>query len=302
MMNWSARASLLPSGMHELAEPAFPVDGALPPENGAPWLPDELAALPDLTLEHETERVLHGDAEPEDEDRLAQSDNAAGSTAGGHQSSCGIEQSDGAAFSAHANSAADGGPSGSWVDREQVEARRIAEAQRAKYEAAVAAAYAEGYAAGEEAGRSAEGMRLAEALGAAERALDTIRNTDASWRGRLEENLCALAVGVAQQLLSRELLQDPSLVSALVRQALVEFPVDQPVSIRINPADLAVMTAQTIAGESTSGVAAGREARWVADPEIMPGDCVVEGRERIVDGRVDTALERMYRRLAEVTQ
>jgi flagellar biosynthesis/type III secretory pathway protein FliH len=36
----------------------------------------------------------------------------------------------------------------------------------------------------------------------------------------------------------------------------------------------------------------------MADSRIQPGGCVVEGRERIIDGRVDTALERLYRQLS----
>lgn len=43
--------------------------------------------------------------------------------------------------------------------------------------------------------------------------------------------------------------------------------------------------------------AEGREAAWHADPLVEPGGVVVEGRDRIIDGRVDTALERVYRRL-----
>ena len=41
-----------------------------------------------------------------------------------------------------------------------------------------------------------------------------------------------------------------------------------------------------------------RESHWIADHRISTGGCVVEGRDRIIDGRVDTALERAYRRLA----
>lgn len=36
---------------------------------------------------------------------------------------------------------------------------------------------------------------------------------------------------------------------------------------------------------------------WVADARVSRGGCMVEGRERIVDGRIETALERVYRRL-----
>ena len=43
-----------------------------------------------------------------------------------------------------------------------------------------------------------------------------------------------------------------------------------------------------------------RDASWLADARVARGGCLVEGRERIVDGRVDTALERAYRRMAQI--
>jgi flagellar assembly protein FliH len=271
-MNWSARPSLLPPGLEELAVPAFP-PGKSRHDASAPWLPDELPEPP----------VVHH--EP-----------PAGAVPGDRPSADGAAQAAGSGGSGTLETL------GSAEEKAAREAERVAEERRAELEAAVAAARAEGYAAGEEAGREAERVRLDSAVSAAERALDTLRSSESALAGRLEENLCALAVGVAKQLLARELSADPGLVSGLVRQALIEFPIDQPVSIRINPSDLAVIAAQNIAGDSTTGAAAGRDARWVADTGILPGDCVVEGRERIVDGRVDTALERMYRRLAQVQQ
>jgi flagellar biosynthesis/type III secretory pathway protein FliH len=41
-----------------------------------------------------------------------------------------------------------------------------------------------------------------------------------------------------------------------------------------------------------------RELRWTPDARVARGGVLAEGRERIVDGRVDSALERMYRALA----
>ena len=43
-----------------------------------------------------------------------------------------------------------------------------------------------------------------------------------------------------------------------------------------------------------------RDVRWVADAHIARGGCLVEGRERIIDGRVDTSLERAYRTMGQV--
>jgi flagellar biosynthesis/type III secretory pathway protein FliH len=67
--------------------------------------------------------------------------------------------------------------------------------------------------------------------------------------------------------------------------------------VRVNPNDLAIIQATEEIVEPGTGEPA-RELHWTGDPRIASGGCVVEGRERIVDGRVDTALERAYRRIA----
>ncbi len=87
-----------------------------------------------------------------------------------------------------------------------------------------------------------------------------------------------------------------SMLDALVREltarALAEFPQDHPVHIRVCPADLATLKAALAAAPRAGDV------RFTADPRVERGGCVVEGRDRIVDGRVDMALERVYRRLS----
>jgi len=55
------------------------------------------------------------------------------------------------------------------------------------------------------------------------------------------------------------------------------------------------------AASGEAGMISGRrDVSWMADPRIARGGCLVEGSQRIVDGRVDTALERAYRRMARV--
>lgn len=164
----------------------------------------------------------------------------------------------------------------------------------------VAAAYAQGRAEGEAAGRASEQARLAHALSAAEQALDALREGEARWAGQIEENVCALAVAVARQVIGREMAGDAATLTDLVRRAIAEFPVDQPLTIRVNPHDLTAMASARPAADSpvgTASVAPNRDTRWIADPVVLQGGCIVEGRERIVDGRVDTALERIYRQL-----
>jgi flagellar biosynthesis/type III secretory pathway protein FliH len=169
-----------------------------------------------------------------------------------------------------------------------------AQALRAAHDAAVADAYARGYDEGRIEGELAEGARLRHAVAVAEQVVDELRAGESRWAGTIEENVCALAVAVARQLVGRELAADPEAVVALVRTALKEFPVGQPIVVRVSASDLAVIERVLGPGDGDGGAPG---ARWVADARVAPGGCLVEGRERIVDGRVDTGLERVYRRL-----
>ena len=110
----------------------------------------------------------------------------------------------------------------------------------------------------------------------------------------LEENIAALAVIVARQIVQREANVARAIVADLVRRALTEFPIDQTIRIRVNPLDLAELT---INGDAT--ITGKHDVSWMADQRIARGGCLLEGRDRIIDGRVDTALERAYRRMAQ---
>jgi flagellar biosynthesis/type III secretory pathway protein FliH len=164
------------------------------------------------------------------------------------------------------------------------------------HQQAIDEAFSQGFDAGRDAGAAAERQRLESSLASVISLLVELREREARWTERVEENVCALAVAVGRQLFDGELQASPANVATLVRRALTEFPIDQPVTIRVNPSDLASITASAVADGSQ--ITLGRaEAQWIPDPRVTPGGCMIEGRDRIVDGRVDTALERIYRRL-----
>ena len=72
---------------------------------------------------------------------------------------------------------------------------------------------------------------------------------------------------------------------------------DQPLRIRVNPLDLSTLS--VVSDGVAIRIAPDREISWAADARILPGGCVVEGRERIIDGRVDMALERVFKALSQ---
>jgi flagellar biosynthesis/type III secretory pathway protein FliH len=157
-------------------------------------------------------------------------------------------------------------------------------------------AFSQGFDAGRDAGIADERARLQSAMLTVTSLLVELREREARWMERMQENICALSVAVGRQLFDAELQSAGTHTVALVRRALTEFPIDQPVAIRVNPTDLASITASAVA-EGAPLTVGRAEAQWIPDPRVMAGGCVVEGRDRIIDGRVDTALERLYRRL-----
>jgi flagellar biosynthesis/type III secretory pathway protein FliH len=164
-------------------------------------------------------------------------------------------------------------------------------------ERAIDDAYARGMEEGRRAGALAEAARLRQAMSVVTDALESLNADAEKWVGNAEENICALAVAMARQVIGREVVLDKSTLSAMVQQAMGEFPLDQPLTLRVNPQDLqAIHSAFAALGEA-SPLNLHKEVQWLPDARIASGGCLIEGRDRIVDGRVDTALERLYRRL-----
>jgi flagellar assembly protein FliH len=174
-----------------------------------------------------------------------------------------------------------------------------AAAAAAARQAEIDAAFARGMLQGREQGEQAERTRLRGAVTAAESALDDVRAGEARWLANIEENISAIAIAVAQQIVTREVTTSSEIVIEIATRAVQEFGLDQALIIKMNPGDLeSIQSAERLASGEMNDATKGREVRWAGDARIEPGGCVVEGRERIVDGRVDTGLERLYRRLA----
>ena len=148
----------------------------------------------------------------------------------------------------------------------------------------------------ERAVREAAEAKVAQALRALDEAVASVQLHSERWIANVEENLSALATVVARFVVEREVATDPSIIRELVQRALSQFPMDQMVTVRLHPEDAATCTFEAGADASRRV----RDVRWIADPQITRGGCLVEGRERIIDGRVDTSLERAYRTVGQV--
>jgi flagellar biosynthesis/type III secretory pathway protein FliH len=175
-------------------------------------------------------------------------------------------------------------------------AAELAAQEAAAQQALEAQAYARGFAEGEMAARETLDAELQGALMALSSAMESLEQNEQRWVSNAEANIAALAVVIAKHIVQREIAVDPSFVTVLVSQALMNYPMDQEVTIRLHPEDLVACRSALEAQWATTG----RTMRWMADASVQRGGCLTEGRERIIDGRVDTALERAYRNLSGV--
>lgn len=155
------------------------------------------------------------------------------------------------------------------------------------------AGHAEGLAAGlaaaaEQAGeqRAHDAAAVSSALAALDRALAATSAAGAEAVAELEAALVAGAVELAEALVGRELAlsSDPGR-DALVR-ALAMAEGDDPAVVHLHPDDLAVL------GDHAD-LAPGRELRFVADPGVERGGCLVQLGDGSVDARLSSALQRV---------
>jgi|GEM_PF-481852 len=177
--------------------------------------------------------------------------------------------------------------------------RGLAEGRKVGYEEGRREGYEVGIRDGVVEGQQEASKRLSSLIAALEEALFEVRIAEEGRLSQIESNLAALAVAVARQIIGRELRGDAEAIADRVRHALVEFPIDQPLRIRLAPQDLSTIASLSQPGGEAIAIAPGRDLRWIADPNLEPGSCIVEGTERVVDGRIDKALERIYRRLTD---
>ncbi len=161
------------------------------------------------------------------------------------------------------------------------------------HQTALDGAYQQGYDDGRAEGAAVEAAKVGNALKALDDVIATMQDERPHWMEAMEQNLVALATAIARQIVERELKGSADDITELVRRGIAEFPLEAAVKVRLNPADLSAISSP-LRGDV---VESGREVRWVPDPSVAPGGCVVEGPRAVVDGRVEKALDRIYTQL-----
>jgi flagellar assembly protein FliH len=171
------------------------------------------------------------------------------------------------------------------VDPELVESA-IRDGRGAGYEAGYNSGHADGLA---EARSRTEDLAqrligLVPQFGAAAAAL---YEREVTARHDIEDQVVAVAFQIAQALVGYELVHADQRGRDALARALAFAPEQGHVVARLHPDDLAAL------GDSDT-LAPGRALSLVPDPNLRPGDCVVDVNGCHIDARLDAAIERIH--------
>lgn len=137
---------------------------------------------------------------------------------------------------------------------------------------------------------AAERAELASARQALEKGLAELAALRRQLVRQAEEELVALALDIARKVLMQEIQAGRYEIDPIVQEALERVPSQQGVVAHLHPEDWSrCQRAQSPQrGEGGSG-----GVRFVADPGVARGECILETCEGIVQSSVDDDLERI---------
>lgn len=151
----------------------------------------------------------------------------------------------------------------------------------------------DGYEAGLEAGRIDSQARITDQIQRLEELLNYLAKPIEEHDNRLEEELVALSVAVARQMVRRELSVEPGEIVPVIREALLALPSsNRDVVVWLHPEDAALVR-EVLADSADS-------AAWsiVEDPLLSRAGCRVEAGYSHVDATLETRLQNIASALA----
>lgn len=143
--------------------------------------------------------------------------------------------------------------------------------------------------------REAAARGQAAALQAVATAQEQAQRAGAAWLRRLDDELIALAVAIAEKLLGAELQLAPQRVAAIAAEVLRATSCGPPLLLRVHPDDLDHLRA---ALPSLQAAAQSDALTLVADASVARGGLLVEGAHARRDGQLAAQLQSVALALA----
>lgn len=136
--------------------------------------------------------------------------------------------------------------------------------------------------------RAADRTQLRAALEQTRQAVAELRESRAAQVAELQRVAVEMAATIAARLLYDTVTAGEFPIDAKVREMIAQLGEDEPVSVRLHPADLQLLK-QRLAGDPLLSDRA--DPRFVPDTELARGACRVDGREGLLVSDLATELE-----------
>ncbi|MFQ5779778.1 MAG: FliH/SctL family protein [Nitrospiria bacterium] len=149
-------------------------------------------------------------------------------------------------------------------------------------------AYERGFASGERAGH-ALGMKKVDAqYRHLEELIEIISDLQEEILKTATDDILTLTLAIAQRVLHQELSHRWEYVNGYIHEAIKKIGPADSIKIRIHPQNLEKLTSErTELIESVQGL---KSINFQADENLLPGECIVESRDRTVDARLESQL------------
>lgn len=112
---------------------------------------------------------------------------------------------------------------------------------------------------------------------------DNLQRQSNEMKRAVDRVATVLAMRIAAKIIGRE-ISKPETLKQMISQALAQVPVQEQLSVRINPLDLQLLSQL---GEKPIE---GNNVVLVADPSIHSGGCIIESSVGCLDARVETQM------------
>lgn len=112
----------------------------------------------------------------------------------------------------------------------------------------------------------------------------------AAWYTEAESRLAALGIEIARRAIAHEMQIHPEAVVDIAKDVLREVTNGTNVRLRVNPVQTAILDSRK--EEIIAAISHIRDLEILGDPSIQAG-CVAEGESGVVDGRIETYLNRL---------
>jgi flagellar assembly protein FliH len=166
----------------------------------------------------------------------------------------------------------------------------------ADVDALVAAARQQGFEEGHTAASQNLGRELQAVQAKLARSIEELTGLRPRYRRQAEQDVVALALGVARRILHRELTVSPEALHGLVKAALDKLDAREVHQARVSGADAAMLR------QFFEQMGTPYKVEILADPSLAPGSVLIESSHGTLDASVDTQLAEIDRGLADLVR